>query len=75
MGQRKKGFNFEFSSKNIANFSELFQGIDEVDFFRDILDIDKVNDLINNENITNAESKLLFRLVNAKFLLNSVDIE
>jgi asparagine synthase (glutamine-hydrolysing) len=73
--REKKGYNFEFSSKNIANFSELFQGIDEIDFFRDILDIDKVNDLINNESITNAESKLLFRLVNAKFLLNSVDVE
>ena len=44
-----------------------------MDFFKDFLDIDKVNGLINKENITNAESKLLFRLANAKALLSSVN--
>ncbi len=68
----KKGFNFEFSSKNITDFCKLFYGIDEMDFFKDFLDIDKVNGLINKENITNAESKLLFRIVNAKYLLESI---
>jgi asparagine synthase (glutamine-hydrolysing) len=69
----KKGFNFEFSSKNITDFGRLFDGINRESFFKDFLDIDKINSLINKKDINNAESKLLFRLANAKALLSSVN--
>ena len=70
--RNKKGFNFEFSSKNIIGFNQLFDGIKSMDFFKNLFDLDEVFKLINKKDITNAESKLLFSIVNVKYFLNSI---
>jgi len=70
--RKKRGFNFEFSSKNINGFSRLFQGIEDIEFFKNLINLDELQEIINKKNITNAESKLLFRIVNAKYLINTM---
>ena len=68
----KKGFNFEFSKANISNFLLLFEGIDKIDLLSDVINFDKIHQLLCKDRITNAESKLLFRLANVKFFCESI---
>jgi asparagine synthase (glutamine-hydrolysing) len=68
----KKGFNFEFSINNISNFHILFTDIDKIDFLKNLINFDKVDTLLSKKDMTNAESKLLFRIANIKYFLESV---
>jgi len=73
--KNKKGFNFEFSSKNIKDFLCLFSNIGGSKFFDNFIDKKKIERLTKKEKLSNAESKLLFRISNASCFLNSLSAD
>ena len=69
----KKGFNFEFSKLYIKDFNSLFHNLTKNDFLCSLIDIEKINALSDKDNISNAESKLLFRILNAKVFIDEIE--
>ena len=65
----KKGFNFEFSSKCISDFSIFNELLLNCSYISDRLDLDDLLSQHNNSSLSNAQSKLFFRAVSiASFL-------
>jgi asparagine synthase (glutamine-hydrolysing) len=69
----KKGFNFEFSKSYIKDFHSLFHDLANSNFLCGLLDITKINTICDKDRISNAESKLLFRILNAKVFIDEIE--
>jgi hypothetical protein len=69
----KKGFNFEFSKFYIKDFNSLFHNLTKNNFLSSLIDVEKISALSNKDSISNAESKLLFRILNANVFIDEIE--
>jgi asparagine synthase (glutamine-hydrolysing) len=69
----KKGFNFEFSKFYIKDFNSLFYNLTKNNFLSSLIDVEKISALSDRDSISNAESKLLFRILNANVFIDEIE--
>ena len=69
--REKKGFNVEFSQATTKGLEDSFQDIYVCEYLTELIDMKRIKAIMNKETISNAESKLLFRIASAYCFLKS----
>ena len=69
---KKRGFNFDFSAKNIKGLNDLVLAAGEDKFLSENIDFRKVRELLGKGTLTNDESKLIFRIVSVYSFIWSI---